>query len=266
MAGGIGTRLEKLGKSLFYSKRRRAKYLRRLVHEIGPTLPRLEAAFVPDISPTAEDEAIVERALGAYRRAAASAPAGDGKAGDLWTIIAHLQRKYFDLLQRADVKGLAAYLCNMSRMDATIGLVQGPREFDRIRNDREFRLTRPILIQDKLVAFAEAVGVLACETPEQGSWGANLYRDADELLALLEARIGTGLAPPDVDGALFKLVCRHGRFHDRDLYAQYTAWLVREITGEAGRVVEIGGGVGRSAYWLWKFGAVRTIVVDLPHM
>ncbi len=222
--------------------------------------------MVADVTAGDKDLETTERLLAAYRRALADRPRANGEASDVWTKIALAQGGLLGLLQRDDVPALAAYLCNMSRMDATIGTVQGDDEYAQIlahRRNRDFRIT---VTKDKLVSFAEAVGAARCETPEQGAWGEAMHVPADELIAALETRIGLPLAPPAIDGGLFKLVTEHGLFHERDLYAQFTAWSLRELVGVGGQVIEIGGGVGRCAYWARRMGLGAYAIIDLPHI
>jgi hypothetical protein len=119
---------------------------------------------------------------------------------------------------------------------------------------------------DRLVALAEIVGVLRMENPEQGRWGENLYEELDELIAKLESALGIGIAVPEVEGCLFTLETNSGRLHFRDITALYAAWRIREITNdlEDPAICEIGGGVGRVAYYCSKFGIRNFALFDLP--
>ena len=83
--------------------------------------------FVPDLVPTGFDVDHADRLLAAYNLAVTNAPAT--KPEDLWTSIARQQRSFFEVLESGDPKQLAAYLCNMSRHDATQGTVQGSVEY-----------------------------------------------------------------------------------------------------------------------------------------
>jgi len=159
------------------------------------TIPNV---IVPDIQSTPHDVAIAKRLLVAYRHASESFVASwqSGK-NDLWTSIKKLQGCFLELLSRNDPEELAAYLCNMSRHDATIGTVQGNHEFHRIKRDPIYRRFISIRIKDQLVSLAEAVGALACENPEQGLWGKNIHIDSDELVDKISEVIGIKIAPPD---------------------------------------------------------------------
>jgi hypothetical protein len=72
---------------------------------------------------------------------------------------------------RNDPEELATYLCNLSRHDAGLGIVQGNREYDRIVRDRSYRDFIALMTKDKLVSLAEAVGVLRLRTPSKARSG-----------------------------------------------------------------------------------------------
>ena len=223
-------------------------------------------AFVPDIAPSREDINLAGRLVKAYRRALSDTQEETSRSSDVWTEIKIAQGGYLGVLQNGDAGDLATYLCNMSRTDATIGTGQGSGQFARLLKDERYRRHKIAITKDKLVSFAEAVGVLACESPEQGAWGELMHIPADDILARLELTIGIALSPPAIDGGLFKMITDHGLFHERDLCAQFTAWSVRELVGLHGRVIEVGGGVGRGAYWGNRMGIEHYTIVDLPHV
>jgi hypothetical protein len=235
-------------------------------HQIGnprPTIPRI---VVPDIAPSEIDDAIAVRLITSYRACKKEEAAHPAIGTDIWSAIRRLQARFFTILESGDPKALAAYLCNMSRHDATIGISQGDEEYRLIASNPEYEYFRVLLIKDKLVSFAEAVGAIRCECPEQGPWGQHLHADIDVLLHALEECVGISLAPPEIDGGLIKIPAGNGLFHDRDLHAQFAVWSMREIAGPNATICEIGGGVGRAAYWAQRFGLGPYTIIDLPHV
>ena len=235
-------------------------------HEIGNPQPHVPRLVVPDIAPSEIDEAIAARLIAAYSACKKAEAAYPTIGADIWSAIRKLQAHFFTVLESGDAKALAAYLCNMSRHDATIGIGQGDGEYRWITTSPEYESFRALLIKDKLVSFAEAVGAIRCECPEQGPWGQHLHADNDVLLRALEECVGISLAPPDIDGGLFKIPAGTGLLHDRDLHSQFAAWSMREIAGPNARICEIGGGVGRAAYWAQRFGLGQYTIFDLPHI
>jgi hypothetical protein len=235
-------------------------------HEIGNRRPAVRGILVPDIAPSEIDEAIAERLIAAYKACKKEEAAYPAIGADIWSAIRRLQEGFFSILESDDPKGLATYLCNMSRHDATIGITQGNGEYGWITTSPEYQHFRALLIKDKLVSFAEAVGAIRCECPEQGPWGEHLHADIDVLLRMVEKCVGIALVPPEIDGGLFKIPAGAGLLHDRDLHAQYAAWSMREIAGPNASICEIGGGVGRAAYWAQRFGLGQYTILDLPHV
>ena len=224
---------------------------------------------VADKSPTGEDMAIADRLLAAYRAASAGAPGGAApERADIWTDLRAGQSRFESLLNRGDPRELAAYLCNVSRQDAARGIAQGDIEFRRIQRDAGYRRFLTLIDLDKLVCLAEAVEARAVENPEQGVFGQALHADPSDLIRAIEERLGHDIVPPDVDGGLLKLRTEAGDFSERDLTALYSAHLLRQTLGGGTRerVCEIGGGVGRMAYWSSRRGVTDYTIVDLPQV
>ncbi len=161
---------------------------------------------------------------------------------------------------------LAAYLCNMTRHDATLGTVQGHLEYRRICRSRSYRRFIALMAKEKLVSLAEAVGAISWQNLEQGHWGENLHLDVDYLASEVERVVGLEMAPPPIDGGLLKIRSAHGLFHERDLNAIYTTWSLRQLVSPAAVFAEIGAGSGRIAYWSCRFGCRSYMIFDLPHI
>jgi hypothetical protein len=249
--------------------RERGRRSNTLMHGVGRRRPAVASVVVADKRVTDHDVAIGSRLLLAYHRARPGDSKGrDGERTDLWTDIQRQQSQFIATLMRNDPEELATYLCNLSRHDAGLGIVQGSREYDRIVRDRSYRDFIALMTKDKLVSLAEAVGVLPVENPEQGSFGISLHRDPDALVAVISGRLGLDISPPDVDGGLLKLQTSRGLFGERDLNAIFTAFLLARVLGQkqTHRICEIGGGTGRVAYWSTRFGLGSYAIIDLPHV
>ncbi len=236
---------------------------------MGTRTPYIESLIVPDIDPTSRDIIIADRLLKAYQRSIEGERSHKAvQQVDLWSHIKKMQPTFLEVLQRGDPASLAAYLCNMCRHDATIGTVQGNLENQRIRRKSRYRDFVTLLIKDKLVSLAEAVGAIPCENPEQGRWGENLHLSTDFLVDQVERVVGMAILPPPIDGGLLKIYSSRGLFHERDLNAMYTAWILKDILPSisSASICEIGAGSGRVAYWSWRFGFRSYTIFDLPHI
>jgi hypothetical protein len=230
--------------------------------------PAVTGRVVPDKARSEEDVAIAARLLDAYRAATRDAVASSGDRADLWTEISRTQGSFLAVLDRGDSNELADYLVNVSRHDASTGISQGDAEFARITRDRSYQAFLASMTQDKLVSLAEAVGAVAVENPEGGSFGESILLPPGLLVERVSERLGIDIAPPDVDGGLFKVDTGSGLFGERDANAIYTAHLLARTLKEQASpsVLEIGGGTGRVAYWSNRFGLKSYSIVDLPRI
>lgn len=230
---------------------------------------KVQGNFVSDIEPTAADVAICERLLRAYARATQDRAQYEGsQSEDIWTAIARRQGAFFQVLGSNNPSQLAAYLCNMSRHDATHGTVQGEVEYRHLKRSARYRTYIGRMAKDKLVSLAEALGAIPSENPEQGSWARNGDLGEADLAKKIEAALGISIIPPAIDGGLFKVGLDPYRFGERDCNAIYTAWLMRQLLAQdrSVSVCEIGGGVGRVAYWATQQGIDKYTLLDLPHI
>ncbi len=238
-----------------------------LQHSCSRRAPAVDSVIVPDRAPGPADVEAATRLLAAYQTGEARAAAHpSGSRPDVWTMIGQQQTGFAAVVERGDPQLLARYLCNVSRHDASVGIVQGDGEYERVVRDPGYRDFLALIAKDKLVSLAEAVGHLPVENPEQGVFATNLHADADALVAGIAQRVGIDITPPEIDGGLLKLRTRHGLFGERDANAIFTAWLLRRLADRLGGsgVCEIGGGSGRVAYWSRRLGLGPYTIVDLP--
>jgi hypothetical protein len=255
---------------LRYNKERdlRLKYM--LLHTAVGSYPPVAAELSDELKPTLVDESIAARLIKAFNKAAEDErtiyPASKE---DIWR---GLQKgshaPFLQLLSDENMSALAAYLCNMSRLGISEGLVQGANEYRRIIASRKYRRWLAIFNADRLVALAEALGVLPCENPEQGKFGFNIYSNLDEVVEKIEKYLQISVIPPDVEGGLFKLRTKKGTINHRDVFAVYTAWMIRELLkGQStAKVCEIGAGIGKVAYYAHLLGIKSYTIVDLPYV
>jgi hypothetical protein len=240
-----------------------------IMHPVGLRAPEVPYVIVPDILPTRHDIHIAERLLAAYRRSVAEENArGLTPPDDLWALLRTLQPTFFAALHQEDPSRLAAYLCNMSRHDATHGTVQGAVEYRKIRRRPRYRAFLALMAKDKLVSLAEAVGAITCENPEQGSWGRNLHLDLDLLVEETERVLGMDISPPPIDGGLLKICSSKALYNERDINAIFTAHSLCQIVDfrRNPSVCEIGAGSGRVVYWSHRMGVRAYTLLDLPHI
>lgn len=118
-----------------------------------------------------------------------------------------------------------------------------------------------------MVSFAEALGALLYENSGQETFGKNIYIDSGRLTEEIKNKIGIELAPPDIDGGMFKLKMGNGYFTSRDVMNLYAAWRMRQLVNPGGAsLCEIGAGVGSVALYASRLNFLDYSIFDLPRM
>src|SRR5262249_39809703 len=96
----------------------------------------------------------------------------------------------YDILHSRDVSRMADYLANAFRKSLCYGFVLGPEIFESLTQGGAFAWPHILLIKDRLVRLAIAIGILPLENPEQGQYGANMNIDFNELILKIEREVG----------------------------------------------------------------------------
>lgn len=219
---------------------------------------------------THDDVAICARLIDAFNRALTyeqdQIPSRNRPTGDLWMqlgIQAHGEGYRF--LASNDAVGLAHYLANGLRTSLCIGLGPGPVIF-RAMSGGGWR-DPMLLLVDRLVAVAEAVGVLAHENPEQGRYGQNIHIAIPDLITAIENKVRFSIHRPLVMG-IYGIGVDSGAIDFRVPDDTYCAHRLRMIGDDIAETsfIEIGGGFGGMALFALRAGATHWQMVDLPIM
>ena len=133
---------------------------------------------------------------------------------------------------------------------------RNPRYIDYFENDE--------LVIDKILNFAEFLGILRHNNPEQ-------YRiifekpNLDVLISEIERKINLELEFKNVFPGEKGIQTQKGIISSREIQAIYQAYQINEISKKNNfkSILEIGGGLGRTAYYCYKFGIKDLTIVDL---
>jgi hypothetical protein len=124
-----------------------------------------------------------------------------------------------------------------------------------------------LITLDRLVSLAEAIGAVRLDHPESYLDRPPRRFTADKVIDSIENALGLELSfPAPFPGERGLASCR-GVIVPRAIDALYQAWRVSELVGTrntAARLVEIGGGLGRTALYTRAFGLLNYTLVDLP--
>ncbi len=141
----------------------------------------------------------------------------------------------------------------------------------------EYVTTRPKTYVEEtskvsLHRFAELMGFLRVFSPEAkdlyavAPWLAKPQLTPDGFLESLEQALGVSIALPNIYRAEAGFITKKGVFSWRSLHALYAAVRINSLLGcvKGKKVLEIGAGLARTAYFGHMLGASRYDVVDIP--
>ena len=212
-----------------------------------------------EASPENEDVSLVTRIVAAYRLAITTPL---GSPDSFWlTIFSDLKREIHDALLAEDPRVIQALLRDPSRSDLLYGfdnlaksLLPAPADSAAHASD----------IYSLLVQLSEAVGGRAARCPEYPLKVP--LPEIDALLAELDGVFGIRLDFPTPFPGEYGLNTGRGIVSYRAVHAIYQAWRVCQLVDSlpAPRVLEIGGGLGRTAYYARQFGLRDYTLIDIP--
>ncbi len=124
-------------------------------------------------------------------------------------------------------------------------------------------------LTDMLYSLAEAMGVLRVEYPEistQMRTQSNVSKTVDEIIDLLDDFLKLKLKFPNPFFGEFGLSSTRGVVSFRALQALYQAWRISLLANNNKdyRVLEIGAGLGRTAYFSNLLGIKKYTLIDIP--
>jgi hypothetical protein len=121
-------------------------------------------------------------------------------------------------------------------------------------------------LRSKLVELARALGLFRVHNPEGGmlysSGGAFKLPDTNAILQALDRLLGVTLLFPNPFPEEAGLPTPKGIATERSINAIYQATLLKRLA--KGSTLEIGAGMGKTAYYAWHLGIREYVIVDLP--
>jgi hypothetical protein len=240
---------------------RRALSFGNLLHQPEARVMR-PGAEVP-AGPLPDDGALAARVQDAFR-AAAMSPLGD--TGSFWLgAFSEMKRRENETLYSGEQLAVAGML----RDPATSMLMHG---FDTLTTengklgDPEFTACQAGLAYDGLLRLGEAVGVVPMFYPEAPLADHRPPPDVEALLIMLDEALGFRIDFPNPFRGEIGLPTSRGIVSYRPIQALYQAWRIASLLDDRAHshVVEIGPGLGRTAYYARRLGIGRYTLVDIP--
>jgi hypothetical protein len=208
----------------------------------------------------ADDLSLVERVIAAYR-ASSGTPLGDANSFWLQTI-SDIKRPLHDLLMTGSLQSVAQMLRSPAENMLFCGF-DSLNAQDARPQDPGWQRWMQSWTGDNLLRLAEAVGAWRLEYPEAASRGAV---DPEEVLRALDSKFGFAVRFPNPFADEVGLATSRGIVSYRAVQALYQAYRIFELIGRrsSARIAEIGGGLGRTAYYARQFGIRNYTIIDLP--
>jgi hypothetical protein len=239
---------------------------------LGPSVWRRNRPFgglseTPAVSPGVKPplaDGEIQRLLSAYR---ASKPESYYAAESIWQLFFESRLgQLHEIFMRGSIPEARRELANPGTNQLFYGFDNIFIEFtqqmqSKSRPQREFAQT----CLSELLTLAEAFGVLRCENPETGQWR-NSRLTSDAVIDRLDTAFGVGIEFPNPYPLENGVATRRGVASYRSVHALYQALRARQLLQEleVPRVLEIGAGLGRGAFYALRFGPMRYDIVDLP--
>lgn len=204
------------------------------------------------------DTDICNRLIEAWHYAKSDEP-DDGmvdKTG-MWSILPNRHPALIDSLDRRDAQLLASIMSTMFQRHITHGIAMGKTTADTAKfATEEFSANWC----DRLVRLGEAVGALAPRSPEQGNFKSPLSIDVQDVVKMIEEKIGHKLVFPNI-GSSYGISIHGSCFPELFFSHVFAAYRVKNIYGSGKNIAEIGGGFGGLALML---SCCDYTIFDLP--
>lgn len=212
---------------------------------------------------TPSDETLVKRIIRAY---GAAADTNVGQTDSIWL-------REFELMNKEAHKTLRS-----GSLDPVTRLLRNPAEsmlffgFESIQakdaaqnQDPTWVKWQHTLCYDNLLQLGAATGLFRAQNPEAPP---NIQRfpEVEDILSALGPVFGFTIDFPNLFPEEIGLETTRGVANYRAIQALYQAWRIRQYTSGTDRasVCEIGGGLGRTAYYANRMGIRDYTIIDLP--
>ena len=212
--------------------------------------------------PAPDDEALVTRIIAAYQR---SAETVRDLGGPIWTSIADKSREVHEALVAGNLPAVTAFLRRPHLSNLHYGFeMMHASAAEKIAANPDLGRRQARWAHDVLVRVAEVTGAIRTYLPEidtqERPW------DPDALIEALDRVLGVPLRFPNTVPQEWGCASRRGAVAYRATQAIYQAWRLRQLSAFAGgtKTVEIGAGLGRTAFYATLFGTTDYTIVDLP--
>ncbi|RYH64238.1 MAG: hypothetical protein EON54_06765 [Alcaligenaceae bacterium] len=233
-------------------------------HQLNRREENLTIAWTLSEAATPSDAALIARIGDAYRASGASEQAA---GNSMWLAFMRENLAMHEALLCGDAAHVASVFVDPARTNQFIGfdaIYLGCLQWMATDGNAKDWLARQVY--DCLLRTAEAVGVIRLENPEQYHADPPRLLDVDEVLQKLDRAFGFPIKFPNPYPNECGIESSRGLVGYRAIQGLFQAWRMAELLKgrRSARVLEIGAGLGRTAFYAWSFGIKDYTIVDLP--
>jgi hypothetical protein len=229
----------------------------------GPDVVEAKLASVPAPVETPGDGGLVRRIASSYAFAVRGA---ERDVPGVWQHIFNLKLRDADrILGSGESERISTLLRDPAASDLFWGIDDLVLEYQHALLRPEAREKHRMHCAAVLLRLGEAFGSVKLFNPEASAQRPPKVTP-DGVLAACEAALGARLGLPNIFRNEIGLQTSRGVLSYRMLHALYLGLRMRSLLGDlrGKRILEIGAGVGRSAYFGAALGAASYDVVDIP--
>ena len=225
-----------------------------LAHMEVPPTPFGRTEALADV----EDRELVTRMVAAYQASTAISPK---PSQSMWEAIAERNGDVHEALARGQIEEAQRLLRDPGKIDLFYGFENLARSLNTEGPGLELHSVK---IYQDLLYLAEASGVKRRWNPENAATFP--LPSIDKLLALIDDGVGHQVVFPNPFPGEIGLFSSRGIISERAIQAIYQAWRVYNLVkgNRDARIVEVGAGLGRTAFYAAKFGLHNYTIFDLP--
>jgi len=192
----------------------------------------------------------------------------DTTEASLWNSIIFPKHKSFhESLLAGNIAQTRATLADPTSSDLLYGFYENFTEsFQAITSAQAGLDGYGQFCMDRLVALATALGACRSWNPEHADATMPAAKTADQVLDAIEHKLGGRLTFPNIFDRNFGLRTSRGLLNDRAVHAIYLVHRINSLCARrhGASILEIGAGLGHSAYYARRLGIDRYTIVDIP--
>jgi hypothetical protein len=211
---------------------------------------------------SADDTSLVQRVVRAYRHGLQL----NERATSMWeAFFDERHRSSHEIFASGSFEDAGAILRDPTTSDLFWGFDGHCASILKMRGGSYDRAEARVCL-DGLVTFGEAIGAIKLDYPEAYSLKRDEVLRTDTTIKALEDFLGLELVFPNPFPKEVGIKSEKGVISYRVPQALYQAWRIKQLVSAIPnpRVLEIGGGLGRTAYYARLFGITDYTIIDLP--